>query len=161
MKKKWRIALFAATVAGLALSGWAGASAAAASEPSHVSVDAPLQTKSWASHRKGAFEIESSIKLPREAIIKARQAGRDAYTAVLAPYAKVPVGAAERAALAKYPGAAVQDIGLQAVRHNLVYIALLSRADMRHLVVIDAGNGRVLSTRDFRVRHGHHDKHEM
>ena len=161
MKKKLRIALATATVAGLALSGWAGASVAATPWPSRVSVDAPLQPKSWMTHRKGVFEVESSVKLPREAIVKARQAGRDAYTAVLAPYAKVPVGAAERAARAKYPGAAVQDIGLQAIRHNLVYIAVLSQADVRHLVVVDAGNGRVLSTRDFRVHHSHRNPHEM
>lgn len=111
--------------------------------------------------RKGAFAVESSVKLPRETIVKARQAGRDAYTAVLAPYAKVPVGAADRAARAKYPGAAVEDIGLQAIRHSLVYIAVLSHGDMRHLVIVDAGNGRILSVRDFRIRHDHRDMHEM
>lgn len=161
MNKNWRIALSTVTMIGFSLAGWAGsATAAPEPEPTHVALDAHNNAKLWPLHRKGAFEIDSSVKLPREAVMKARQAAREAYTAVLAPYAKIPAGAAERAAVAKYPGASVQEISLQAVRHNLVYIALLRRSDMRHLVIVDAGNGRVLATRDFRVRQDHRDKHE-
>ena len=159
MNKSWRIALSTVTMIGFSLAGWAG-SAAAAPETNHVIMEAHHSAKLWPFQHKGAFEIDSSVKLPREVIMKARQAAREAYTAVLAPYAKIPAGAAERAAVAKYPGASVQEISLQAVRHNLVYIALLRRSEMRHLVIVDAGNGRVLATRDFRVRQDHRDKHE-
>jgi uncharacterized iron-regulated membrane protein len=104
--------------------------------------------------RMHRLQVESSIKVPPETVARAQRAGRTAYSAVLSPYAKVTVKSAREAALAQAPGARVEDVVLQAMRENLVYIALLrnDHTRMRHIVFIDAGTGRVLADRSVRMR---------
>ena len=104
------------------------------------------------SRHGGPMHIESSIQLSPDVVAKASKAGRDAYTAALSPYAKIDIEKATKIALNRYPGSRCQDIGLQSMRQNLVYIALLAKSDTRYLVVIDAGNGNMLATRDMIMR---------
>lgn len=100
------------------------------------------------SHQHEPLVIESSIRISPEVITKASQAGRDAYSAVLAPFAKITPQMATKAALDRFSGARLQEINLQAFRQSLVYLALLTIGDSRYLVVVDAGNGQVLATRE-------------
>ncbi|MCY0875920.1 MAG: PepSY domain-containing protein [Firmicutes bacterium] len=103
--------------------------------------------------RPGSLELVSSIKVPDSVVNKAVAAARAAYAASLAPYAKVSLDEAKTAAMKQLPGATLHDIGLQAMRQNLVYIAMMEKDQMRHLVVIDAGTGKVLATRELPTHH--------
>ena len=98
--------------------------------------------------------IESSVRLSAETAAKAAQAARDAYDAALAPYARISREQAAKAALARFPGARAEEVHLQSVHRNLVYISVLALpSGWRQLVAVDAGNGRVLLARPLRVKH--------
>lgn len=101
----------------------------------------------------GSLELVSSVKVPDAAVTKAVMAARAAYAAELAPFAKITMEQAKKAAMDQFPAATLHDIGLQAMRQNLVYIAMMEKDQVRHLVVIDAGNGRVLATRELQTHH--------
>lgn len=114
----------------------------------------PVGDGHWVSReRPGRLELVSSIKVTDDVVQKAIQAARSAYSTVLTPFAKVTTEQAKASALQQFSGAAAQDIALQVMRQNLVYVAVVQKGAQRHLVIVDAGNGRVLATREFPVRH--------
>ncbi|MCY0901360.1 MAG: PepSY domain-containing protein [Firmicutes bacterium] len=100
----------------------------------------------------GAFSLVSSVKVSDEVAARAVTAAREAYHQVLAPYAKITADQARQRALSTFPGAIVRDAVLQAIRQNLVYIVLLEKEQERRVVWVDAGDGKVLASRDM-VRH--------
>lgn len=103
--------------------------------------------------RPNAFDLVSSVKISDEVTQKAIHAARTAYNGVLSPYAKVTPEQARNAALASSKGAIVQDVVLQVIHQNLVYIALLEKEQTRHIVWVDAGNGKVLAMREMPKHH--------
>jgi hypothetical protein len=98
--------------------------------------------------------VDSSVKIDPQTMRRASLAAREAFAAVIKPYARVSPEQARLAIEKIYPGLQIQDISLNAVHENLVYIALLglSTPGMRRLVFVDAGNARILATRDLPVR---------
>lgn len=102
----------------------------------------------------GHVTVNSSVKIDPQTMRRASQAAREAFASVLNPYARISPEQARLAAERANPGTQVQDISLNAVHDNLVYIALLglSTPGMRRLVFVDAGNARILATRDLPVR---------
>lgn len=115
----------------------------------HSEADGQFVTRT----RPGSLELVSSVKVPDAAVQKAVAAARAAYAAELSPFARVTLDQAKKAAMDQFPGATLHDIGLQAMRQNLVYIAMLEKNQARHLVVVDAGNGKVLATRELPDQH--------
>ncbi|KUO96208.1 PepSY domain-containing protein [Ferroacidibacillus organovorans] len=100
---------------------------------------------------------ESSVQVPQESVNQAMQAARDAFNRVLAPFARITPEAAKASALKEVKGSQVQEITLHVMRQNLVYIALLTKPDARYMVIIDAGNGKILGMRQMHMKH--HTKH--
>ncbi len=96
--------------------------------------------------------LQSSIQISQDVTQKAAKAGRDAYNAVLQPYAKISPDAAKLVAQKQFPGTTVMDVGLHAVHNNLVYLVLLTKDNTRYLVVVDAGNEKILSTREMPLK---------
>ncbi|PWI57925.1 PepSY domain-containing protein [Sulfoacidibacillus thermotolerans] len=116
--------------------------------PSHASEMRP----STPPGRPEPVRIESSVQVNQETVIKAAKAGREAYSQVLSPYAKISADVAKKAALERFPGTECKDVSLHAVRHNLVYLVLVENSEVRHLVIVDAGNGKPLAVRSVSVR---------
>lgn len=96
--------------------------------------------------------LQSTIQIPQEVMQRATKAGRDAYNAVLQPYAKISPDTAKLVAQKQFPGATVVDIGLHAAHNNLVYLILLTKDNTRYLVIVDAGNEKILSTRRMPIK---------
>ncbi|MCI0182093.1 PepSY domain-containing protein [Sulfoacidibacillus ferrooxidans] len=102
--------------------------------------------------RPEPVHIESSIQVNQDTVMKAAKAGRDAYSSVLAPFAKISIDDAKKAALEKFPGTESKDVSLHAVRQNLVYLIIVENSEARHLVIVDAGNGKILAVRSMSIR---------
>lgn len=97
--------------------------------------------------------MDSSVKVPQETVSQAMQAARDAFNRVLTPFARITPEAAKAAALKEVKGSQCQEITLHVMRQNLVYIALLTKPDARYMVIIDAGNGKILGMRQMHMKH--------
>lgn len=99
------------------------------------------------------WDVQSSVQVPREAIRDALEASRQAYTAKLQKYAKITAQDAEKAAAAAHPGMKVESVQLRTLRTNLVYIAVVEDDENRYLVIVDAGNGKVLLDKPVPTHH--------
>ncbi len=101
-----------------------------------------------AAHGKlSPWKVESSVKIPAATLTQAYNEARSAYDRVLSPYAKITPAQAHKIAQDSQPGWTVKDVGLQTIRENLVYMAVLTKGTTSQLTIIDAGNGKILSTR--------------
>ncbi len=103
-------------------------------------------------HKAENVPLQSTIQVPQDVMQRATKAGRDAYNAVLQPYAKISPEAAKLVAQKQFPGTTVMDVGLHAVHNNLVYLVLLTKDNTRYLVIVDAGNEKILSTREMPIK---------
>ncbi|WP_229776393.1 PepSY domain-containing protein [Alicyclobacillus cellulosilyticus] len=99
------------------------------------------------------FEIRSSVQVPREALREAYEASRAAYTQKLARFAKCTPSDAAKAVAAAHPGMKVETVQLRNIRTNLVYVAIAEDDEDRYLVIVDAGNGKILLDRPIPTHH--------
>ncbi len=102
--------------------------------------------------RPDHVRIESSVQVKQATVIEAAKAGREAYGRILAPYAKISMDNAKKVALEHFPGTECKDVSLHAIRQNLVYLVLVENSEARHLVIVDAGNGKALAVRSMSIR---------
>ncbi len=99
------------------------------------------------------IEVNSSIQVSREVLRDAYQASRDAYTQKLQKYAKLSPANAEKAVKAAHPGMKVEGLQLRNIRTSLVYVSVVSDDQDKYLVIVDAGNGKVLMDRRLETHH--------
>lgn len=93
------------------------------------------------------FDVKSSVQVSRDTLRDAYDASRAAYTEKLKKYAKCSSRDAEKAVAAAHPGMKVQELQLRNIRTNLVYMAIANDSEDKYLVVVDAGNGKILLDR--------------
>lgn len=113
-----------------------------ASAPQHTTHQATRDMSDHPSERD--LNIHSSVQVTRESLREAYMASRDAYTSKLQKYAKCTPAQAKKAVAAAHPGMKVQGVQLRNIRTNLVYVGITEDDEDRYLVIIDAGNGKVL-----------------
>lgn len=105
------------------------------------------------SHPDSRFEVNSSVQVSRDALREAYMASRDAYTRKLQRYAKCSPGEAKKAISSTHPNMKVDNFQLRNIRTSLVYMATLENDEDRFLVIVDAGNGKVLLDRPIPTHH--------
>lgn len=93
------------------------------------------------------WSVRSSVQVTRDALREAYLASRDAYTNKLKKYAKCTPAAAKKAISAAHPGMKVEDVQLRNIRTSLVYVGVAEDEEDRYVVIVDAGNGKVLMDR--------------
>ncbi|MCL6444861.1 MAG: hypothetical protein K6T83_15645 [Alicyclobacillus sp.] len=99
------------------------------------------------------IDIRSSVQVSREALREAYTASRDAYTQKLKKYAKCSPKEAEKAVAAAHPGMTIDTVQLRNIRTNLVYMGIVEDNEDKYLVIVDAGNGKVLLDRPLPSHH--------
>ncbi len=99
------------------------------------------------------WDIRSSVQVSRDALRDAYIASREAYTKKLRKYAKCSEHDAEKSVSAEHPGMKIQDIQLRNIRTSLVYMAIVADDDEKYLVVVDAGNGKILMDKPIPTHH--------
>lgn len=109
------------------------------------STDANTQDHRW--------DIKSSVQVSREALRDAYMASRNAYTQKLQKYAKCSPKDAEKAIAAEHPGMKIEELQLRNIRTSLVYMAVASDDEDKYLVVVDAGNAKVLMDKPLPTHH--------
>lgn len=115
-----------------------------------VAVAYPAGTVDPSYHR---WDVRSSVQVSRDAIREAYIASRDAYTKKLQKYASCSQRDAEKAALSAHPGMKLDMIQLRNIKTNLVYMAVVEDEEDKFLVIVDAGNGKVLMDRPLPTHH--------
>lgn len=110
------------------------------------------ETDSPSDHR---WDVKSSVQVSRETLRDAYRASQNAYTGKLQKYAKCSAKEAEKAIVSEHPGMKVGDVQLRNIRTNLVYIGIVSDEEDRFLVVVDAGNCKVLMDKPLATHHEH------
>lgn len=99
------------------------------------------------------WQVKSSVQVTPEALRDAYIASRDAYTGKLQKYAKCTASDAQKAVTTVHPGMKVSQVQLRNIRTSLVYIGVAEGDDDRYLVIVDAGNGKVLLDRPLPTHH--------
>lgn len=99
------------------------------------------------------FEVNSSVQVSREVLREAYDASRAAYTKKLQRYAKCSPVEAKKAIASAHPNMKIDNFQLRNVRTNLVYIGTAENDEDRFLVIVDAGNGKVLLDRPIPTHH--------
>lgn len=99
------------------------------------------------------FDVESSIQVNRDVLREAYVASRDAYTKKLAKYAKITSTQAQKQITTAHPKMNIEHVQLRNIRTSLVYMGLAVDDTERYLVVVDAGNGKVLMDRHLPSHH--------
>ncbi|WP_081841207.1 PepSY domain-containing protein [Alicyclobacillus macrosporangiidus] len=99
------------------------------------------------------FDVKSSVQVSRQDLREAYEASRDAYTKKLQKFAKCSPHDAEKAVAAAHPGMKVTHLQLRNIRTNLVYIGIAEDDEDKYLVIVDAGNGKVLLDRELPTHH--------
>lgn len=99
------------------------------------------------------FEVNSSVQVSREVLREAYDASRQAYTRKLQRYAKCSPAQAKKAISSAHPNMKIENFQLRNVRTNLVYIGTAENDEDRFLVIVDAGNGKVLLDRPIPTHH--------
>jgi hypothetical protein len=103
-------------------------------------------------------DVHSSIQLTEAQRKHVHDAVDRAYQQALMPYAKITAEQAKEAARKAEPHGTVKAVKLHSIHGNLVYLVHLVRDTHRLLVVVDAGNGKVLAHGSAQERdHIHHD----
>lgn len=95
-------------------------------------------------HMDRDWNVKSSVQVTREALRQAFMAGQEAWSDKLKKYAKCSPEDAEKAVRTAHPGMKVSDIHLRNIHTNLVYVGFAEDQEDRYLVIVDAGNGKVL-----------------
>lgn len=99
------------------------------------------------------MEVRSSVQVTRESLRDAYEASREAYTKKLQKYAKCSTKDAQKAVAAAHPGMKMTELQLRNIRTNLVYVATTEDDSDKYLVIVDAGNGKVLMDRQLPTHH--------
>jgi len=99
------------------------------------------------------FDVQSSVQLSRGVIRDAYSASREAYTHKLQSYAKCSSADAKKAIVSTHPGMKVESVQLRNIKTNLVYVGLVEDDDNRFMVIVDAGNGKVLMDKRLMMYH--------
>jgi hypothetical protein len=99
------------------------------------------------------WDIRSSVQVSRQELRDAYLASRIAYTQKLQKYAKCAPTQAKKAISTAHPGAKVMDVQLRNIRTSLVYFGMAEDGEYRYLVVVDAGNGKVLLDKPIPTHH--------
>lgn len=99
------------------------------------------------------LDIRSSVQVSRDVLKDAWEASRDAYTKKLEKYAKCPIGDAKKAVSNAHPGMKIESIQLRNIRTSLVYVAFAEDDEDRYLVIVDAGDGKVLLDKPLPTHH--------
>ncbi|SFU50754.1 PepSY domain-containing protein [Alicyclobacillus macrosporangiidus] len=99
------------------------------------------------------FDVKSSVQVSRQDLREAYEASRDAYTRKLQKFAKCSPRDAEKAVAAAHPGLKVTHLQLRNIRTNLVYTGIAEDDEDKYLVIVDAGNGKVLLDRELPTHH--------
>ncbi|MBX6395238.1 MAG: PepSY domain-containing protein [Alicyclobacillaceae bacterium] len=156
--KRFMMAGVTFLVSAICLSG--GVSAGAADSGASASPD-----PGWTSvHGKSHWDVDwddvhSSIRLTEDQRKNVHDAVERAYQQALMPYAKITGEQAKEAARKAEPRGTVKALKLHCVHGNLVYLVHLVKDDQRVLVVVDAGNGKVLVHQSAPERdHPHSDR---
>ncbi|MDI3327572.1 MAG: PepSY domain-containing protein [Alicyclobacillaceae bacterium] len=89
-------------------------------------------------------DIRSSVRLTDEQRRALHDTVQKAYEQALKPYAKITPERAAEAARKAEPKGAVKRVKLYAVHGYLVYVVHLAKEKERVLIVVDAGDGRIL-----------------
>ncbi|QQE77648.1 hypothetical protein [Alicyclobacillus sp. SO9] len=104
-------------------------------------------------HTTHNWQIESSIQVSRSVLKEAYLASREAYTKKLEKYAKVTPRDAQKKISATHPKMNIEHVQLRNIRTSLVYMGLAVSDQDKYLVIIDAGNGKVLMDRQLPTHH--------
>lgn len=104
-------------------------------------------------HTAHHWDIQSSIQVDRSVLKEAYMASRDAYTKKLQKYAKLTPREAQKKIAAAHPKMNIENIQLRNIRTSLVYMGLAVNDEDKYLVIIDAGNGKVLMDRELPTHH--------
>ncbi|MBX5437401.1 MAG: hypothetical protein IRZ33_09300 [Alicyclobacillaceae bacterium] len=99
------------------------------------------------------WDIRSSVQVSRDALREAYLASREAYTQKLQKYAKCSPQDAQKAVSAAHPGMKIENLQLRNIRTNLVYMAVVEDDEDKFLVIVDAGNCKVLLDRPIPTHH--------
>lgn len=99
------------------------------------------------------IEVPSSVQVSRDVLREAYQASRDAYTKKLQKYAKVSPEQAKKAVISAHPGMKVEGLQLRNIRTSLIYASVVSDDQDKYLVIVDAGNGKILMDRRLETHH--------
>jgi hypothetical protein len=113
----------------------------------------PVATEFGARAPVHHWDIRSSVQVSRKDLRDAYMASRQAYTQKLQKYAKCSAQEAQKAILAAHPGAKVAEVQLRNVRTNLVYLGVAEDGEYKYLVIVDAGNGKVLLDKPLPTSH--------
>ncbi|MCL6632662.1 MAG: PepSY domain-containing protein [Alicyclobacillus herbarius] len=100
-----------------------------------------------------AWQLRSSVRVSRQVLREAYMASRNAYTQKLQKYAKVTAAQAEKAISQAHPGMKVEDVQLRNIRTDLVYTGIAQDDEERYLVIVDAGNGKLLLDKPLPTHH--------
>lgn len=90
------------------------------------------------------WDVRSSVQVTRDTLREAYNASHAAYTEKLQKYAKCSEKDAKKAVLAEHPGMTVEELQLRNIRTSLVYMSIVRDDEDKYLVIVDAGNGRIL-----------------
>lgn len=141
--KQWLIGLSA-----LALIGTAVPSVLAADSlqrpQSSITTHSKSSTDGDPGVRPHQIDVRSSVQISQETLRDAYEASRQAYTKKLQKFAKCASKDAEKAVHAVHPGMKITELELRTIRRSLVYVARTEDDDTSYLVIVDAGNGKVL-----------------
>ncbi|WP_067927958.1 PepSY domain-containing protein [Alicyclobacillus shizuokensis] len=99
------------------------------------------------------WQLRSSVRVSRQVLREAYLASRAVYTEKLQKYAKVTPSQAKKAIAQAHPGMKVEDVQLRNIRTDLVYTGLAQDDEERYLVIVDAGNGKLLLDRLLPTHH--------
>lgn len=102
---------------------------------------------------KHEFDVQSSIQVNRDVLREAYEASHQAYTQKLAKYAKISSRQAQKQIASAHPKMNVEHVQLRNIRTSLVYMGVAVDDSDRFLVVVDAGNGKVLLDRHLPSHH--------
>lgn len=154
MKKLLLGAATAAFLIGTAPAAWAGDGLQRPPSVGHTSsAPQPVANEFDARAPLHHWDIRSSVQVSRKDLRDAYLASRQAYTQKLQKYAKCSEQAAQKAILTAHPGAKVADVQLRNVRTNLVYLGIAEDGEYKYLVIVDAGNGKVLLDKPLPTSH--------
>ncbi|MCL6548684.1 MAG: hypothetical protein K6T30_07220 [Alicyclobacillus sp.] len=118
-------------------------------DPPQATVDSPEYRIPPTHH----WNIRSSVQVSRDTLREAYIASREAYTKKLQKYAKCTPQDAEKAVKAAHPGMKIGNLQLRNIRTNLVYMAVVEDDEDKFLVIVDAGNCKVLLDRPIPTHH--------
>ena len=161
--KKWIIGISTLTLLSLTIpAAWAGDGLqrhSPATHPTLVPTIGEVQDQPTA-HR---WDVRSSVQVSRTDLRAAYEASRTAYTQKLQKFTKCTPTEAQKSVAAAHPDMKASTVQLRNIKTNLVYVAFAEDDEDRYLVIVDAGNGKVLLDKPLPTHHervfGEHSIH--